>query len=449
MDRLPHWLRWLLVLPTAVVAFFAVQFAIIIGGLLSGNELPDWVYQLINSAASGYAFVGAAAWMAPRAKVVTALIHTLLNAVAGFWLLSVALAQSGRQSDAWLVLAGASLLGIVGGGVACYAAWEADRKARVSFLGLQARDNEPRTAADPASGSPYQFVLDYTELSTQLGTTADYTDVTADFGSLLERRGGDVLPVSEEQLPHPKTLIWSALMITIAYHPDQREHAKTAAVSHLQQYLAAEEVAPYAAPLEAARAFLGSLDASPEQAFEAAKSLGDVFERVAPLQRRARKASRQAEATVSRLFPNLWGDGPDYFFWRHSHLTDLLGAGAEAMASLEAMRGTDGPELPSEKEHAQWQIFTERVRELTDLVKEADHPLANMSTENTDVHDAYLSLIRGLYFAVVQVGAPADEQARAEASANYGTFSETLGKVNKQEAEAMTAALRQARGLSG
>jgi hypothetical protein len=444
VDRLPHWLRWLLVLPTAVAAYFAVQLAIIIAGLLSGNELPDWVYQLINSAASGYAFVGAAAWMAPRAKVVTAIIHTLLNSVVGFWLLSVAVAEFGRQSDAWLFLAGGSLLGIAGGGAACYSAWEAERKARVAFLGLQTPDNKPRTAGH----APYQFVLDYTELSSQLGTTADYIDVTADFGSFLERRGADILPVSEEQLPHPKALIWSALMLTIAYHPDQREHAKTGAVLHLQQCLGAEEVARYAAPLEAARAFLASLDASPEEALEAAKFLGDVFEQVAPLQRLANKATRQAEATVSQLFPNLWGDGPDYFFWRQSHLTDVLGVAAEAMSSLEAIRGADGPELANEKKHTQWQVFEDRIRELTYLVKEADHPLANMTTENSDAHDAYLRLVRGFYLAVVQVGAPADEQARAEASASYTRFSEMLKRVNKQQDEAITAALNEVRGHS-
>jgi hypothetical protein len=105
---------------------------VVIGGFFSDNQLPNWVYQLINSFASGYAFVRAAAWVAPRGKFPTAIVHTVLVTAFGLLTLVLAINQSGRQSDAWLLLAAAGLLTITGGGVACYAAWEADRGRRSS-----------------------------------------------------------------------------------------------------------------------------------------------------------------------------------------------------------------------------------------------------------------------------------------------------------------------------
>ena len=130
LETVPNWLRWLLVLPSAVVAFFLIQLVVIIGGFLSDNKLPDWAYQLINSAASGYAFVGAAAWMAPGRKFVVAIVHTVVVTVFGVLIVLVAIAQSGRQSDSWLLLLAAGVLTVAGGGVACYAAWDAERKQR-------------------------------------------------------------------------------------------------------------------------------------------------------------------------------------------------------------------------------------------------------------------------------------------------------------------------------
>jgi hypothetical protein len=238
----------------------------------------------------------------------------------------------------------------------------------------------PRVAS-PDALAAVQAVREFTELATSLGVSTSYIDVTADFGNLMERRSADTLPTPEAELPHPKGLIWRALLVTIALHEPQREVAKTAAVVHLQQYVAADDLAPYAAALEAARAFMRSISASPEQGLEAARYVGDALERIRPLQRQTNRASRQAEFDVSRRFTNFW-DGPDYFFWRHGHLSDLLDAAADAVAAIRVIRGGDGPELPDEKDHPQWTVYSQRLVELTKLSTEADAPLATLTAED-------------------------------------------------------------------
>jgi len=73
---------------------------------------------------------------------------------------------------------------------------------------------------------------EFRELAASLGVSATYIDVTADLGSLMERRGADALPTPDAQLPYPKELIWRALMVTIAMHLSvQRELANTRSFS--------------------------------------------------------------------------------------------------------------------------------------------------------------------------------------------------------------------------
>jgi hypothetical protein len=125
-------IRWLLVLPAALIAFVGVQIVIIIGGFLSDNKLPNWAYQLVNSAASGYALVVAAAWMAPRGKLATAVVFGVLNIVLIAWVTTLGVSASGQQSDSWLLLVVAALLSAAGSVAGCYQTWESQGKGRVA-----------------------------------------------------------------------------------------------------------------------------------------------------------------------------------------------------------------------------------------------------------------------------------------------------------------------------
>jgi hypothetical protein len=283
---------------------------------------------------------------------------------------------------------------------------------------------------------------EFRELAASLGVSATYIDVSADFGSLLERRGADVLPTPDAQLPHPKELIWRALMVTIAMHPSQREYAKAAAVVHLQQYVSTEMLAPYGAAVEAARAFMRSIHAGPQQGLEAARYVGDALERIGPLQRQIHRATRQAEFDVSRRFSTFW-DGPDYFFWRYTHLSDLLGAAAEAAEAVEAIhaiRNGDAPEGRGEQTMPQWQAYQARLTEIAHLSEESKAPLATRTPQDAERHETYRDLLMRLFVAVAQLGAGADDDVRTVGGENYRTISEALGKINEQEQQAITAA---------
>ncbi len=53
-----NWLRWILVLPTAVLAFVAIQVGVGLGSetLPYGDAIQDWLSQLINSIVGPWAF---------------------------------------------------------------------------------------------------------------------------------------------------------------------------------------------------------------------------------------------------------------------------------------------------------------------------------------------------------------------------------------------------------
>ena len=127
VERLPGGVRWILVLPAAVAAYLGVQLAIIvIGGIssfLNGGGWPNWLYQLVNSAAGPYASVAVAAAIAPHGKFPTAVVVGLLNAALGLLLIVQAFSQSGAESDAWLLLAFAGVLAIASSGYASYQVW--------------------------------------------------------------------------------------------------------------------------------------------------------------------------------------------------------------------------------------------------------------------------------------------------------------------------------------
>ncbi len=118
LSGLPDWVRWVLVLPSGFAGFFLIQVVVILVGLvnsaLQGFSIPDWLYQLINSLASGWAFVRAAAWMAPRANVVVAMVHAVIFSILTTFISVLSLTQ---PNPGFLLFA--AVLGLIGGIAAC------------------------------------------------------------------------------------------------------------------------------------------------------------------------------------------------------------------------------------------------------------------------------------------------------------------------------------------
>jgi hypothetical protein len=140
LDPLPGWLRWVLVLPMAIIGFFAIQLMIIVISALNISWLswlPDWVIQLINSAASGFAFVYAGAWMAPRGKLPVAVILTVAVAALSGMILLATLFGIGHGSR--IVLLVATLLTLLFAVFACITVYDEDRKRPDSRYGAAAR----------------------------------------------------------------------------------------------------------------------------------------------------------------------------------------------------------------------------------------------------------------------------------------------------------------------
>ncbi len=67
---MPNWLRWTLVLPVAVIAYFAIQIVVGIGSerLPLSDYLQDSASQLINSILGPWAFVYPSSKIAPVGK---------------------------------------------------------------------------------------------------------------------------------------------------------------------------------------------------------------------------------------------------------------------------------------------------------------------------------------------------------------------------------------------
>lgn len=114
-QRLPSWLRWLLLFPIAVAAWFLVQLPIAF--LTSIGTLPEsWkdpASQLANSIIPAFFLVWLAAVLAPRAPFVVALTVTVLHALLVGSLIGIRLVSKIAFSDPawWLILSG--VLGII------------------------------------------------------------------------------------------------------------------------------------------------------------------------------------------------------------------------------------------------------------------------------------------------------------------------------------------------
>lgn len=81
--NIPDWLRWVLVIPAAIGAYFGIQIAVALGNSFSpGPEIFINIFcQIVNSVAGPYCLVWAGAKTAPSNRFVVAIILTVIHAI--------------------------------------------------------------------------------------------------------------------------------------------------------------------------------------------------------------------------------------------------------------------------------------------------------------------------------------------------------------------------------
>jgi hypothetical protein len=90
MDRLPAWLRWILVLPAAAGSFLAIQIVVALLHTVAEylavltplvSAMGDYFPQLVNSVAGPYAFVWAGTRTSPAHRLTTAISLAVIMSV--------------------------------------------------------------------------------------------------------------------------------------------------------------------------------------------------------------------------------------------------------------------------------------------------------------------------------------------------------------------------------
>lgn len=116
LDRLPDWLRWLLLLPAALLGGFVVGFFVHLTNSAQAAR-PDAPIVFIGEFAAGALSVLAALHIAnavaPYAKRTTVIVLIVLQVIASIWALQLDL---GRDDMAFALLSVGNLVG-------CFAGW--------------------------------------------------------------------------------------------------------------------------------------------------------------------------------------------------------------------------------------------------------------------------------------------------------------------------------------
>ena len=124
LDKMPAWLRWLVVLPVGVGSYLVVQIVIaVVHGLVESvgelspiaSMMGDYFPQLVNSAVGPYAFVRSGTRVAPAHRTVTAATLAVSVTVMTVGVLILALANLemvGQRPGGltWLLITG--LIGV-------------------------------------------------------------------------------------------------------------------------------------------------------------------------------------------------------------------------------------------------------------------------------------------------------------------------------------------------
>jgi hypothetical protein len=114
MKSIPNWLRWVLVLPAAIVSYFAIQ--IVIAIMNSFTPFPESFEnifcQLINSVAGPYCFVVAGTMLAPKYNFIVSITLTVLYVIINTTILVIAIMNGSSTIPLWWLII-TSILGII------------------------------------------------------------------------------------------------------------------------------------------------------------------------------------------------------------------------------------------------------------------------------------------------------------------------------------------------
>jgi len=118
-NRIAMLLRWIAVLPIAIVAFFGVQILVsLVSFLRSGMEV-DYLSQFICSIVGPYFLVLVGAKTAPSYRFITALVLVIIHAIADSSIVTLAVVIAERQPTSiwWIILC--SIVGVIASMLAC------------------------------------------------------------------------------------------------------------------------------------------------------------------------------------------------------------------------------------------------------------------------------------------------------------------------------------------
>jgi len=105
---IPNWLRWILILPSAIGAYFGIQIFVAIGNSFSpGPELLINIFcQLVNSVAGPYCLVLAGAKTAPSNRLVVAIILTVIHAITNGAIVTIGVISGNYSAGyiAWVIV---------------------------------------------------------------------------------------------------------------------------------------------------------------------------------------------------------------------------------------------------------------------------------------------------------------------------------------------------------
>ena len=123
-------LRWIAVLPGAVAAMILVN---IINGLTVGEFTTGFLNESSKAWFGSLAFVGAAYYIAPKGKVVTAIVVATAYCAIGVFAVVIDLESDAPHHPFWLQIITA-VLSVVASALACVLAYSFDKDARSEKL---------------------------------------------------------------------------------------------------------------------------------------------------------------------------------------------------------------------------------------------------------------------------------------------------------------------------
>lgn len=245
------------------------------------------------------------------------------------------------------------------------------------------------------------FVREYRNferLRQEHGLAADYNDVVADFGKVVERDSWAFIVRSERSLPHPKALVRSALYAAFAEADGHDRDVVEAGIWILTQYAPEAEIASEPETLAVWKrlydlmARVGRGEISAELALE---ETGRIVVAAGPLgaPRRLHRVHRRSRAAcwldLLEHFPEVWPESSRagvHLEWIYEHAGDVLETAKEAMAQLQK-----GSSQSADERTRAVAYFDTLYKELGDLLNEATG--YKPPKEEEARHDSYVSVV--------------------------------------------------------